>query len=79
MGGIFHPYLRQRRVERQLARDARGVGVEHVRHDAMVRERIPDEMRLGQVGGSVDFLQNRYEMVAPMPSWRIAERDDTFW
>jgi len=50
-----------------------------MRDDAMMRERIPDEMRLGQVGGGVDFLQNRYETVAPMPSWRMAERDDTFW
>lgn len=79
MGGIFHPDLRQRGIERKLARDARGVGVEDVRDDAMVRERIPDEMRLGQVGGGVDLLQNRYDTVAPMPSWRMAERDDTFW
>jgi hypothetical protein len=50
-----------------------------VRDDAVVPEHIPDEMRLEQVGGDVDFLQNLYETVAPMPSWRMAERDDTFW
>ena len=79
MSRIFHPDLGQRGVERQLARDARGVRVEHVRDDAMVPEHIPDEMCLEQVGGDVDFLQNLYETVAPMPSWRMAERDDTFW
>lgn len=79
MSRILHPHLGQCRIERQLAGDARRVGVEHVGDDAMMRERIPDEMRLGQVGGGVDFLQNRYETVAPMPSWRMAERDDTFW
>jgi hypothetical protein len=79
MRRIFHPHLGQGGIEGELARDAGGVRVEHVCHDAVVPERIPDEMRFGQVGGGVDLLQNLYETVAPMPSWWTPERDDTFW
>lgn len=79
LGGILDPHLRQRGIERQLARHARGVGVEDVRGDAVLLERIADEMRLRQVGRGVDALQNLTDTVAPRPSCLMPERPDTRW
>ena len=76
--GILDPHLRQCRIQRQLAGDAGCIGVEDVRHDAALLERIPDEMRLGQVGGGVDPLQNRYDTIAPMASCFTPERPEMF-
>jgi len=75
---ILDPHLGKRRVEGQLARHARRVRIEDVRHDAALLERIPDEMRFGQVGGVVDPLQNLTETIAPHASWCTPERPDTF-
>ena len=60
--GIHHPDLRERRVDRQLARDARGVHVEHRGLDAVAREQIRDELRLGEVGRAMYAFQKWYEM-----------------
>ena len=73
---IFNPYLGQGRVEGQLAGDARGVRIEDMRGDAALPKRIPDEMRLGQVGGVVDSLQNLTETMAPIASWWTPERPE---
>ena len=40
VGGIDHPDLRERRVDRQLSREAGGVGVEDARADAAIREEV---------------------------------------
>lgn len=76
---VLDPHLRQRGIERQLARHARRIGVEDVRRDAVVLERIPDEMRFGQVGRGVDPLQNLTDTVAPMPSCLMPERPEMRW
>lgn len=76
--GILDPHLGKRRVERQLPGDTRRVRVEHVRGDAALLERIPDEMRFGQVGGGVDPLQNLTETIAPTASCFTPERLETF-
>ena len=75
--GAIDPDLRQRRVERQLAGDARGVGVEDARANAPVFEEVDEEMRLGEIGCGVDPLQKRYESMPLTPSWLIPERPDT--
>jgi hypothetical protein len=38
-------------------------------------EEVDEELRLGQVGGGVDALQNFTETVAPMPSSLMPVRD----
>ena len=76
--GILDPHLRERRVEGQLARHARRVRIEDVGHDAALLERIPDEMRFGQVGGVVDPLQNLNATIAPIASCLMPERPETF-
>jgi len=40
-----------------LAREARGVGVEHARADAVLREQVHQEDRLRHVGGGEDAFQ----------------------
>lgn len=73
---IFNPHLRQRGVERQLARHARRICIEHMRGDAAVLERIPDEMRFRKVRGGVDALQKRYDTMAPQASCLMPERPE---
>jgi hypothetical protein len=49
-GGIVGPVdpdLREGRLDRQLARDARRVGVEDACADAMLGEQVREEVRLG--------------------------------
>src|SRR6476646_2674010 len=55
----LHPNLRQRGLDGQLAREARGIGVEYPRGDQLLLQPIDDELRLGEVGGGVDALQVR--------------------
>jgi hypothetical protein len=57
--GVLHPELGERRVDRQFAREARGVRVEDSRANAPGFEQICEEVRLRQVGCGVDALQNR--------------------
>ena len=73
---ILDPHLRQRRVERQLAGHTRRVRIEHVRRDAAVLERIPDEMRFRQVRGGMDALQKRYDTMPPQASCLMPERPE---
>ena len=75
---VVDPHLWQRRIQGQLAGHAGCVRVEDVRHDAALLQRIPDEMRLGQVGGGVDPLQNRYDTIAPTASCFTPERPEMF-
>jgi hypothetical protein len=57
--GIVDPDLGKGCLDRQLAGEARGVRVEDARANAPFGELIDEELRLGQVGGGVDALQNR--------------------
>ena len=59
IAGILDPDLRQRRFDRQLAGDARGVRVEDAHANAPIREEIREEVRLRQVRRGVDPLQKR--------------------
>jgi hypothetical protein len=76
--GVIDPDLGERRVEGQLACDARRVRIEDVCHDAPLLQRIADEMRLGQVGGVVDPLQNLTATIAPTASCLMPERPEMF-
>ncbi len=57
--GILDPELREREVDRNLARQARGVRVEDPGANAPGVEEICEEVGLRQVGCGVDALQNR--------------------
>ena len=74
--GILDPDLRERRVDRQLPREARGVRIEDARANAPVREPIGEEVRLRQIGCGVDLLQNLYESTAPAPHSLVPERPE---
>ena len=76
--GAVDPDLRQRRVDRQLAHDARGVRVEDARANAPAGEEVQEELGLRKVGGGEDAFQKRYEIMPLTASWLIPERPDTF-
>ena len=77
VGGILDPELRQRGLDGQLARDARGVRVEDAHAHAARGEQVGEELRFGQVGGGEDALQKRYDTNALTPSSLTPERPDT--
>jgi hypothetical protein len=58
VGGVVDPYLRQRGVDRELAREARGVGVEDARAYPAVREEVHQQVGLGRLRprGRLDAL-----------------------
>ena len=72
--GALHPDLRQRGLDRQLPRDARRVGVENARADAVLCEQVREELRLGKVRGRPDAFQKRIDSIALTPSSLIPER-----
>jgi hypothetical protein len=57
--GLLDPELREREVDRKLAREARGIRVEDPGANAPGCEQICEEVRLRQVGCGVDAFQNR--------------------
>ena len=77
IAGILDPDLRERGVDGQLARDARGVRVEDARPHAAIGEEVGEKMRLGQVCRGIDALQNRYDSMPLTPSSLTPERPET--
>jgi hypothetical protein len=77
VGGIFDPHLGQRRVDRQLAGEARGVRVEDSNANASIREQVCEEVRLRQVRRGMDPFQNRIETIPVTPSSETFERPET--
>ena len=75
LGIVLDPDLRERRVDWQFARHARGIRVEDARANATMREQVQQELRFGKVGSGEDALQNFTETVAPRPSSLMPERD----
>jgi len=75
VGRVVDPDLRQRCVDGQLAGEAGGVRVEDARANAAMGEQVEEEVRLGEVGGGVDALQNFTETVTPRPSSLMPVRD----
>ena len=57
--GILDPQLREREVDRELPREARGIRVEDPGANAPGCEEICEEVGLRQVGRGMDALQNR--------------------
>jgi len=53
------PDLRERGIDRKLARQARRVGIEDARGDLAGGEVVDEELGLGKVGRGVDALQKR--------------------
>jgi len=58
--GIVDPYLRQRRINRQLARNTRGVCIQDAHPNAVASEQIGKQVRLGKIGGAKDALHLRH-------------------
>ncbi len=75
--GILDPHLRQRGVDRKLAREAGGVRVEDARANASMGKEIDEEMGLGEIGRGVDPFQNFTETMPVTPSSLIPERPET--
>ena len=77
VGGIVDPYLGKRRLDRQLAREARGVRVEDPSANASIRQQIREEVRLRLVRRGIDPFQNRNDSIPVTPSSEIEERPET--
>lgn len=75
LGILLDPHLRQRRLDRELAGEARGIRVEDAGANAAMAEQVDEELRLREVGRGVDALQNFTEAVSPAPSSLMPERD----
>jgi hypothetical protein len=73
----LHPQLRERRVDRQLARDARGVRVEDARANAAIGEMVREQVRFGKVRSDKYLLQNFIESAALTPCSLMPERPET--
>ena len=74
---IVDPELGTRDLGRQLARDARRVGIEDARADAACSEHIREDVRFGEVRSGEDALQNFTETVPATPSSLMSLRPET--
>lgn len=76
VGVALDPHLGKRGVDRQLAREARRVRVEHAGGDEAGGEPIDEEGGLRKVGRGVDALQNFTETITLPPLSLMPERPE---